>query len=1255
MIPFIALLMSSLLCAQSTSSFSYQQSIVQGRQFVSHQAATVPPHRTCATMPIDSALRLQNPTMGNLQQFEQWLQVTIAQERNTSNDVYTLPVVVHVIHSGEPLGSGRNISAAQVQSQFEVLNEDFRRLNTDTVNTPQAFQPVAADSRIEFCAAVIDEQNNPMAEPGIHRVNSSNAGFSAPPYTTNYIDNVIKPATQWDPSKYFNIWVVDIDGSILGYAQFPTQSGLPGVPGSNIANTDGIVVGYRYFGRGNFPQLAPAFNQGRTTTHEVGHWLGLRHIWGDGNCSVDDYCNDTPVSDGPNYSCQTGSSSCGSTDMVENYMDYSDDGCMNLFTQEQKVRMRTVLENSPRRQELRNSIVCNPNMAPVAEFTGVPTAIFAGGLVRFEDLSTGNPNQWNWSFPGGTPASATVPNPTIRYNTPGTYPVVLQVFNANGNDVITKNSYITVVPPAGCDTLNFPPPGQLTYYTIGGEPLVGWNSQLQDIAKAQLFDNYQPFNYVTGGTFFFAAANKAANSNATVTFAIWDSTGPGGEPGQILDSVVVDLGIVAQIVDNGSLVQVGFDAVPITGEFYLGFSMQGFVAGDTLGLVSNTTGSSPAGYAWEQWGDGSWHPMDSVYTFNGSPLSISLFASPSVAQTLPEATFRATDSAVCLGETVSFVADAQLPGNSYTWVTPGANPFVSFGDTITVSYDTAGVHPVYLLVNGSCATSDDTLSIDFMEVYPNPFIDTFTVVPASCGQTNGEATAIVTGGTQPYFYEWDANANYQSTATADSLAPGTYFVFIEDINGCEDFGITNVGTTGGPVGAVVNTQDVTCYNGNDGSATVSASQGTSPYTYSWPGGLSGPSQSGLTSGSYIVTITDDRMCDNIVTVVIEQPDSIAPKATGSAVSCKGNDGAATVSATGGTGNYTFSWSNGLQGSTITGLAAGTYTVTVTDGNNCSNSAQVTVGTLPAVAVNNLNAQDAGCGNNNGSATAAASGGDGNFTFNWSNGQSGATISGLAAGTYVVTATDGNGCTAVDSVTVGLVDNLVGTISPDQAICAGETATLVAGGGLTYTWTPATVIGQGNPTVTVQPTSTTTYQCIIAEGACADTLTTVVTVNPLPATVIDEGDTILVCRNDPYTLTASGASTYSWSTGDIGNTITRTAVQTETIIVTGTSAEGCNATDTIQVNVEDCTGIDESAWAEGWQLYPNPAQSQLIIDNPSGAVVTVRVYSSTGQLVYQSATPLNQHQINVSTWSSGTYLVALEFEGQLSHRQLTIIR
>ncbi|MDX1908074.1 MAG: M43 family zinc metalloprotease [Bacteroidia bacterium] len=324
------------------------------------QASPAP--ERCATMQADADLRARLPQLGTLADFEAWMARALP-NRTQTRAVVTIPVIVHVLHDGESIGTGYNISYEQVASQIEILNEDFRRLNADTVNTPSYFEPVAADIEIEFCLATRDEANNIMLEPGIDRINRQANGWTST--STSYIDNTIKPATYWDPTQYFNIWVIPLSGGLLGYAQFPEAASLPGIgTGNGGASTDGVVINTLSFGRvGN---LNPSTSLGRTATHEVGHWLGLRHIWGDGGCGIDDYCNDTPESDAANYGCLVGHISCGTEDMVQNYMDYSDDVCMNIFTQDQKARMQTVITSSIRRASLTSSNRCEP--VPLIKF-----------------------------------------------------------------------------------------------------------------------------------------------------------------------------------------------------------------------------------------------------------------------------------------------------------------------------------------------------------------------------------------------------------------------------------------------------------------------------------------------------------------------------------------------------------------------------------------------------------------------------------------------------------------------------------------------------------------------------------------------------------------------------------------------------------------------------------------------------------------------------------------------------------------------
>ncbi|SHG90279.1 thrombospondin type 3 repeat-containing protein [Winogradskyella jejuensis] len=248
-----------------------------------------------------------------------------------------VPVVVHVVYNND----AQNISDAQIQSQIDVINKDFRGTNIEFDDIQMNQWPQAADMEIEFYLAQIDPDGNPTN--GITRTETSIASFG---FEETMKSTAAGGKDPWDTSKYFNFWTVNFSGGLLGFAQFP--GGDP--------STDGIVMGYNFFGSsddddGSFVLSAP-FDKGRTTTHEMGHFFNLRHIWGDGPCGADDFVDDTPESDASNGGCQTGSVSCGSVDMVENYMDYSDDACMGLFTLGQKNRMRATLEPGGPRDSL---------------------------------------------------------------------------------------------------------------------------------------------------------------------------------------------------------------------------------------------------------------------------------------------------------------------------------------------------------------------------------------------------------------------------------------------------------------------------------------------------------------------------------------------------------------------------------------------------------------------------------------------------------------------------------------------------------------------------------------------------------------------------------------------------------------------------------------------------------------------------------------------------------------------------------------
>jgi hypothetical protein len=306
----------------------------------------------CAATHLEKLQEEQLGIYGSKEYFESWMQGKVKEFRTKTpsqfrlqEEVKVIPVVVHVIHTGTPIWVGANIPQSQIESQIRSLNEDFRRTNPDVTLTPLEFQSVAADTQIEFVLAKQDPRGLPT--DGINRV-------LGPKNTYDPNDaGLIGQLALWPPEEYLNIWVVPLVPPFIGYASFPV-SNLPGLSFPATAReTDGVTVDYRYFGQGG---SAVSGSRGRTLTHEVGHFLGLRHIWGDGDCSADDFVDDTPNQDGPNTICRsTPRVTCGSRDMVENYMDYTTDICMNLFTIGQTERMQVVLANSPRRASLVNN------------------------------------------------------------------------------------------------------------------------------------------------------------------------------------------------------------------------------------------------------------------------------------------------------------------------------------------------------------------------------------------------------------------------------------------------------------------------------------------------------------------------------------------------------------------------------------------------------------------------------------------------------------------------------------------------------------------------------------------------------------------------------------------------------------------------------------------------------------------------------------------------------------------------------------
>lgn len=410
----------------------------------------------CYTVEYNQYLRNKFPGIPSKEDFEKTMS---AQMKSAKSDplnngilrgVLKIPVIVHVVHFGEAVGSGANIAAAQVYSQLEVMNEDFRR-QAGTLGFNDDSR--GADVEVEFVPALVDPQGNLLPEPGIHRYKGP-----LPAYVFDDIDILIKPATIYDPTRYLNMWTVNFAALLLGYAQFPDPAhGLASGVGCNTggATTDGVVMGYNAFGsRAKYPSgtYQSNYDLGRTVTHEVGHWLGLRHIWGDGGCEVDDYCGDTPNAGSASSGCPVGKSSCGALDMYQNYMDYSFDKCMNIFTKDQTLRMRTVLTKSARRRELISSTVhlapvaldaaiidivsprgesCNRSVTPEVLLRNLGQATLTSATIKYH-LDNGPVRTYQWSGSLKTSEIALVKLPAIQAKD-GSQNITVFVITPNGS------------------------------------------------------------------------------------------------------------------------------------------------------------------------------------------------------------------------------------------------------------------------------------------------------------------------------------------------------------------------------------------------------------------------------------------------------------------------------------------------------------------------------------------------------------------------------------------------------------------------------------------------------------------------------------------------------------------------------------------------------------------------------------------------------------------------------------------------------
>ena len=590
-----------------------------------------------------------------------------------------------------------------------------------------------------------------------------------------------------------------------------------------------------------------------------------------------------------------------------------------------------------------------------------------------------------------------------------------------------------------------------------------------------------------------------------------------------------------------------------------------------------------------------------------------------------------TTSVSCFGGangTATITPTGGTPGYTYLWSTGGTTP--------TITGLTAGTYSVTITDANSCPKIVSNIIVG----QPAAVLDgTTSTTAALCfGQASGTATVVASGGTPGYTYSWAPSGG--TAATATGLAAGTYSVTITDANGCPKI-ITGI-VVGQPAAALdgtVTTTAASCFGLSNGTATVTPTGGTPGYTYSWsPTGGAAATATGLAAGTYSVDITDANGCTKTVTgIVVGQPAAaLDGTATTTAASCFGlSNGTATVTPSGGTAGYTYLWSSGALTPTATGLAAGTYSVEITDANGCTKTISNIVVNQPTVITPNPSQTDVSCNSGaNGSATVTPTGGTGSYTYLWNTGATTPTINGLSAGTYGVTITDANSCPMTQSFTIAQPAALVASEgAKTNASCNGGsngTATVAVAGGVApyaYSWT-----SNSSTTATATGLAAGTYNVTVTDdNGC--TTTQSFTITEPAAFAVTSTQTNVKCFGDSTgsaTVNVTGGTgiyTYSWSpTG--GAAATATGLTAGTYTVTITDGNGCSTTEAITIT-EPTSALTAT---------PGTVTHVGCFGDSTGSA-TVNVTGGTGAYTY-SWTPSGGTAATATGLAAGTYTVTV---------------
>lgn len=578
----------------------------------------------------------------------------------------------------------------------------------------------------------------------------------------------------------------------------------------------------------------------------------------------------------------------------------------------------------------------------------------------------------------------------------------------------------------------------------------------------------------------------------------------------------------------------------------------------------------------------------------------------------PTTSVQSTGDVSCFGGT-NGTGTVSASGNgpfTYAWAPSG-------GNAATASNLAAGVYTVTVTDNNGCS-STQTVSIT-QPTAVVPAISSFT--DATCGNNDGTATATATGGTAGYTYAWSPSGG--NAATATNIGAGIYTVTVTDANGCTATTTVSISNIGAPTVATQSLSNITCFGLTNGSATVAAT-GNGPFTYSWsPSGGNNASATNLGQGIYTVTVTDNGGCTAIHTLTITEPTAISTTITAVDATCGNTNGTASVTPTGGTGPYTYVWSNTQTTQQITGLGAGTYSVIVTDANGCTTSASSIVNSTGGPTVTLSASSDPDCfGQTNGSATVLASGGQGPYTYNWlPSGGSNSTANGLGAGSYTVTVTGSDGCSQTQTVTLTQPSAIVTTTSNSPDNCnslSGSAAISVSGGtpGYVLLWST----GSSNDSITGLAAGS--YSCTVTDANGCTSITTVL-VGSSGSVTANAGVDVTIQSGQTTQLNATGGNSWNWTpTGSLScatcQNPTASPSVTTTYILTVTDSLGCTDTDTITVYVDIVCG--ELYLPTAFSPNGDGENDEYCVRSNCIRDMQFEIYNRWGELVFSSTDP-----------------------------------